>query len=176
LVEEEEEEEEVTLRLTVSQSVSLGVEPHLGLMIRYLLLFDSYGLVFCGVLSLTRGRVCHLYKLLALASAVFVGSLGTREHILLSQDLRLPSRRLLRLAGSRWRYWTPPPYGFDLIASVSFLVTPRHGPSRKHRFQQYIVACVSIAVGTCLQSRYLETALQATITECIFRRSSVTGS
>jgi hypothetical protein len=30
------------------QSVSLGVEPHLGLMTRYLLLFDSYGLVFVG--------------------------------------------------------------------------------------------------------------------------------
>jgi hypothetical protein len=38
----------VTLRLTVSQSVSLGVGPHLGLMIRYLLLFDSYGLVYLG--------------------------------------------------------------------------------------------------------------------------------
>jgi hypothetical protein len=38
----------VTLRLTVSQSVSLGVELHLGLMTRYLLLFDSYGLVFVG--------------------------------------------------------------------------------------------------------------------------------
>jgi hypothetical protein len=37
---------EVTLRLTVSQSVSLGVEPHLGLMTRYLVRFDSYGLVF----------------------------------------------------------------------------------------------------------------------------------
>jgi hypothetical protein len=31
----------VTLRLTVSQSVDLGVEPHLWLMTRYLLLFDS---------------------------------------------------------------------------------------------------------------------------------------
>jgi hypothetical protein len=38
----------VTLRLTVGQSVSLGVKPHLGLMTRYLLLFDSYGLVFVG--------------------------------------------------------------------------------------------------------------------------------
>jgi hypothetical protein len=38
----------VTLRLTVSQSVTLGVEPHLGLMTRYLLLFDSYGLIFVG--------------------------------------------------------------------------------------------------------------------------------
>jgi hypothetical protein len=37
---------QVTLRLTVSQSVSLGIEPRLGLMTRYLVLFDSYGLVF----------------------------------------------------------------------------------------------------------------------------------
>jgi hypothetical protein len=36
----------VTLRLTVNQSVSLGVEPHLGLMIRYLLPFNSYGLLY----------------------------------------------------------------------------------------------------------------------------------
>jgi hypothetical protein len=36
----------VTLRLTVTQSVSLGVEPHPGLMTRYLLLFDSCDLVF----------------------------------------------------------------------------------------------------------------------------------
>jgi hypothetical protein len=36
------------MRLTVSQSVSLGVESHLGLMTRYLLLFDSYGLVYVG--------------------------------------------------------------------------------------------------------------------------------
>jgi hypothetical protein len=41
----------VTLRQTVSQSVCLGVEPNLGLMTRYLLLFDSYGLVFCDRLS-----------------------------------------------------------------------------------------------------------------------------
>jgi hypothetical protein len=33
---------------SVSQSVSLGVERHLGLMTRYLLLFDSYGLVSVG--------------------------------------------------------------------------------------------------------------------------------
>jgi hypothetical protein len=30
----------------VSQSASLGVETHLGLMTRYLLFFDSYGLLF----------------------------------------------------------------------------------------------------------------------------------
>jgi hypothetical protein len=31
-----------------SQSVSLGVDPHLELMTRYLLLFESHGLVFVG--------------------------------------------------------------------------------------------------------------------------------
>jgi hypothetical protein len=36
----------VTLRLTVSQSISFGVEPHLGLMTRYILLFERYCLVF----------------------------------------------------------------------------------------------------------------------------------
>jgi hypothetical protein len=56
-----------------------------GLMTRYLSLFDSYGL-FCGVPSLTRGRVCLLYMLLALASVVFIrsDSLGTDDHILLT--------------------------------------------------------------------------------------------
>jgi hypothetical protein len=42
---------------------------------------------FCGAPSLTRGRVCLLYMLLALASTVFLGSepVGTRDHSLLSQ-------------------------------------------------------------------------------------------
>jgi hypothetical protein len=36
---------------TDGQLVSLSFEPHLGFMTRYLLLFDSYGLVFVGALS-----------------------------------------------------------------------------------------------------------------------------
>jgi hypothetical protein len=61
--------------------------------------------------SLTRGRVCPLYILLALASLVFLGSksLGPHNHILLSQICDFPFRRLLRLAGLRWRYSNPPP-------------------------------------------------------------------
>jgi hypothetical protein len=106
----------VTLRLTISQSLSHGVEPHLGLMTRYLLLFDNYGLVFCGAPSLTRRRICPLYMLLALASAIFLGSesFGTRDHIILSQIWDFPFRRLLRLAGSWWRYSTLPPHGLLL--------------------------------------------------------------
>jgi hypothetical protein len=60
---------------------------------------------FCGVPSLTRGRVRLLYTPLALASAVLLGS------ILLSQIWEFPFRRLLRLTGSWWRYSTPPPHG-----------------------------------------------------------------
>jgi hypothetical protein len=49
----------VTLQLTVSQSVSLGVEPKLGLLTR-----DFFFLKFLSchlrAPSLTRGRVCHL--------------------------------------------------------------------------------------------------------------------
>jgi hypothetical protein len=59
---------------SVSQSVSLGVEPHLGPMTRSLLLFDSYGLIFSGAPSLMRGRVCLFYILLALSSAVSLDS------------------------------------------------------------------------------------------------------
>jgi hypothetical protein len=86
-----------------------------------------------------RGWVYLLYMLLALASAVFLGSksLGTRDHILLSQILDFPFRRLLRLAGSR-RYSTPPPHGYltKWVASVVFLITTLYEPSREHRFQQ----------------------------------------
>jgi hypothetical protein len=80
---------------TDGQSVSHGVEPHLVLMTRYLLPFACYGLV--------------LYMPLALASVVFLGSksLGTRDHILLSQIWDFPFRRHLRLAGSRWRFLAP---------------------------------------------------------------------
>jgi hypothetical protein len=49
---------------SVIQSVSLGVEPHLGLMTRYLLLSDNYGLVFLGhPLRLEDGSVfCQVKK------------------------------------------------------------------------------------------------------------------
>jgi hypothetical protein len=50
--------------------------------------------------------------LLDLASAVIFGSESRRSrgHILLSQIRDFPFRRLLRLAGSRWRYSIPPPH------------------------------------------------------------------
>jgi hypothetical protein len=80
--------------------------------------------------SLTRRWVSRLQLLLALASAVIFGSesRGTRDHILLSQIWDFPFRRLLRLAGLRWRYSTPPPL---MLRSRVALIIPRHGPRRK---------------------------------------------
>jgi hypothetical protein len=93
---------------SVNQSVSLGVEPHLGFMTRYLLLFDIYGLVLWGAHSDERTGLSFVYagspRQRSLSRAE---SLGSRNHILLSQFWDFPFRHLLRLAGSRWRYSTP---------------------------------------------------------------------
>jgi hypothetical protein len=86
--------------------------------------------LFCGAPSLTSGRVCLLYMLLAFTSAVFLGSesLGTRDHILLFKIWGFPFHPLLRLAGSRWRYSTPPPHWFRREQKqVTLLVLYSHG-------------------------------------------------
>jgi hypothetical protein len=101
------------LRSTISRPVYLGIKHPSGLTSRFLLLLDSCVFFFCGALSLTRGRVCRLQLLPPLASAVIHGSEAhwTRDHILLSRIRDFPFRRLLRLAGLRWRYSTQPPHG-----------------------------------------------------------------
>jgi hypothetical protein len=60
--------------------------------------------------------VGRLQLLTVLASAFILGfqSHGTRDHILLSQIRDSSFCRLVRPAGLRWRYWTPPPHGIDL--------------------------------------------------------------
>jgi hypothetical protein len=135
----------VTLRLTVSQSVSLGVEPHLGLMIRYLLLFDNYSLVLWGALSDERTGLL-LYTLLALANLVFLGSesLGARDHNLLSQIWDFPFRRLLRLAGSRCRYSNPTPHGWPLKRQPMSLYNPLECTTQKTQPLYCWEACLLI--------------------------------
>jgi hypothetical protein len=78
---------------------------------------------WCGALSLTRGRICRLQLLLAVISAVILGSesRGTRNQILLSQIRDFPFRRLLWLAGLPWRYSTPPPHGRLPILKLTLL-------------------------------------------------------
>jgi hypothetical protein len=82
----------VTLRLTVSQSVSLGVEPHLGLMTKYLLLFDSYGIVlFWGALSDERTGLYLVYAAGPCQASLYrVRVLWYSRPYFTVSDLRLP--------------------------------------------------------------------------------------
>jgi hypothetical protein len=140
---------EVTLRLTVSQSVSLGVEPHLGLMTGYLLLFDSYGLAFVGR-SLWRedGSVFCICPCQLSLSRVWV-----------PWDIwDFPFRRLLRLAGSRWRYSTPPPHG-----RWNYLRCPLQifgtDLAQKTHWEHRTLANSSTVIEVCLHCRCIETTI-----------------
>jgi hypothetical protein len=106
---------------------------------------------FSGAPSLTRRRVCLLYMLLALASVVFLGfeSLGTRDHILLSQIWDFPFRRLLRLAGWRWGNSNPPPHGW-LSASFESRLLYSGGTDHAAQRTQLLYCCRGVLPRTYL--------------------------
>jgi hypothetical protein len=118
--------------------------------------YHTLRVCWCGVPSLTRGRVCHLQLLLALANVVILGSESHRtHHILLFQILDFPNLEggpgpciyspweqgspvmppdtgfsfhcLLWFAGLQWRYADLPSYERDwLQQSQSYVMTDGH--------------------------------------------------
>jgi hypothetical protein len=103
-----------------SRPVRLGIKHPSGTYDQIFTTVRQLQACWYGALSLTRGRVYRLQLLLALTSAVILGSQsrGTRDHILLFEIRDFPFCRLLRLAGLRWRYSTPPPHWISLCGSI----------------------------------------------------------
>jgi hypothetical protein len=104
----------------------------------------------CRAPSLTRGRVCLLYMLLALGSAVFLGSesLGT------ALDLRLPFSSPPTTSRVTVEVFETASTRVSELFSYSLFI--RNEPHRKRRLQQFVCYCVhSFISGTCLSSRCL---------------------
>jgi hypothetical protein len=134
----------VTLQLTVSQSVCLGVEPNSGLLTRDIFFFfESYSLVLFGAPSLTRGRVCHLSVMnenallirrsdILTIVMIFLSKVQRRNSSSTTNKLRGLSPRanytyrataacrrsdcqLLRIEGAKWSAWRIPPAVFSVF-------------------------------------------------------------
>jgi hypothetical protein len=95
----------VTLRLTVSQSVRLGVEPRPGLMIRYQLLFDNFCFVLAGYPLWREGGSVFCQSLSAVISQLSVCTVIYILHILHDMTLIYNIYRPLSIWAQYSRLW-----------------------------------------------------------------------
>jgi hypothetical protein len=108
------------LRPTVNRPACLGIKHPSGSCDQIFITCVTVTVFFfCGSLSEER-TVLPFVCAAGNCQPIFLGSksLGTWDHILLSQIWDFLFRRLLRLAGSRWKYLTPPPNGWSIELKV----------------------------------------------------------
>jgi hypothetical protein len=86
---------EVSYVMTDGQSACLGVKHPSGAQDQIFVTVRQLWVCWCGVPSLMRGWDCHLQLLLALTSAVILGTKfhGTHDHILLSHIQDSPNMK-----------------------------------------------------------------------------------
>jgi hypothetical protein len=110
---------------TVSWPVCLGIKHPSGVYDQIFITVKQLRVCWCGTLSLTRERICHLQLLLALAITVIFGSKSCATHyILLSQIRDLAFHRLIQVAGLLWKYSILPPHGILTKLELSLMLWP----------------------------------------------------
>jgi hypothetical protein len=81
-----------------------------------------------------------------------------------------PFRRLLRFAGLRWRYSTPPPHGICQMKDPLRLNWLPGDPNTDHHLEQYVLFCFFRCHETCLPNRWLAMNFHSGSTIPAFRR------
>jgi hypothetical protein len=142
------------LRPKVSRPVYLEIRQASGAYDQIFISHRQLQSCFCVAPSLTRGRVCLLYILLALVRILFLGaeSLWTRDHILLSQIRDFPFRRLLRLAGSLVGNVRPRLHTNHFFFFVAFSLS-LYNPSARTPRKTPCLLCHCLAMDILLLSR-----------------------
>jgi hypothetical protein len=115
------------LRPTVSRPVCLGIKHPFGAYDQIFMTCVTVTVLFLwGALSDERSGlpfVCAAGPCQRSLSRVRVP--WDSQPYFLSHIWDFPFRRLLRLAGSRWRYSTPPPHGYELQADSCYTTAAR---------------------------------------------------
>jgi hypothetical protein len=156
---------------------------------------------WCGVLSLTRERVCRLKLLLVLASADVLGSesRGTRDHILLSQFRDSPKLEgqftVFISPRNRVAQLYPQALGSIFVASYDsqgysgsidpastriilvffFIVSARATQHRKHSLTVLLAACIARCQATAA-ARTIENTAPVLLAACVLRVLPSNGS
>jgi hypothetical protein len=168
------------LQPTVSRSVYLGAKHPSGVENQNFITLRQLRIWWCGAPSLTRGRVCRSKLLWVLACVVSQdswsyfppsdsrlpqpGAPGPRIYIpqeqggpVIPPGTGFPFRRLLRLAGIRWRYSYPRPrWGrTNCLFSCQYNLRVGLGTDRMVNTMSNsysTVQCVFVTMETCLPS------------------------